>query len=107
MRSPGPLTAVVLLGLLPAAGAAEGPREPSLNDADRAHWAFRPPQRAAPPAVQDPDWVHTPVDAFILAHLEKAGLRPAPPADRLTLLRRVTFDLTGLPPTPAEVDAFL
>src|SRR6185295_4099097 len=49
----------------------------------------------------------TPVDAFVLAQLEKAGLSPAPEADRLTLIRRVTFDLIGLPPTPAEIDAFL
>src|SRR5262245_10725067 len=71
------------------------------------HWAFRPPVRVTPPSVSDRAWVRTPVDAFILARLERAGLRPAAPADRVTLLRRVTFDLTGLPPTPAEVDDFL
>jgi hypothetical protein len=107
MRSAEPLTALALLCLLPATWAADGPREPALTDADRAHWAFRPPQRPPVPSTQDAGWVRTPVDAFILAHLERAGLRPAPPADRVTLLRRVTFDLTGLPPTPAEVDDFL
>jgi hypothetical protein len=71
------------------------------------HWAFLPPRRPDLPHVKDADWARSPIDAFVLARLEKAGLRPAPPADKLTLLRRVTFDLTGLPPTPREVDAFL
>src|SRR5206468_5233908 len=52
-------------------------------------------------------WIKTPVDAFILERLRKEGLKPAPPADRATLLRRVTYDLTGLPATPAEIDAFV
>ena len=68
------------------------------------HWAFRKPVRPATPAVRDTAWVRTPLDAFVLARLEEAGLRPAPPAGRSDLLRRVTFDLTGLPPTPEEVD---
>ena len=92
-----------LLPLLAARGAGERP----LTARDRAHWAFQKPTRPALPAVGDPSWVRTPVDAFILARLEKAGLRPAPPADRATLLRRVTLDLTGLPPTPDELDTFL
>jgi hypothetical protein len=71
------------------------------------HWAFVPPRRPPLPAVKDAAWPRTPVDAFILARLEREGLRPSPEADRVTLLRRVTLDLTGLPPTPAEVDAFL
>ena len=61
----------------------------------------------AVPAVRDSRWVRTPVDAFVGAGLEAKGLRPAAPADARTLLRRVTLDLTGLPPTPAEVDAFV
>src|SRR5262249_38980287 len=59
------------------------------------------------PAVRDASWPQSPLDHFILAGLESYGLRPAPPADKRTLLRRATFDLIGLPPTPAEVAAFL
>jgi len=69
------------------------------------HWAFRPPQRPAVPAVKGP--VRNPIDAFVLQRLERDGLSPAPEADKATLLRRVTLDLTGLPPTPADVSAFL
>jgi hypothetical protein len=72
-----------------------------------ADWPFAPLSRPAVPAVPPSGWTRNPIDAFVLAHLEKAGLRPNPPADRLTLLRRVTFDLTGLAPTPAERAAFL
>jgi hypothetical protein len=73
----------------------------------RKFWSFTPLSNPAPPPVKNSGWVKSPVDAFILAELEKAGLQPAPPADRRTLIRRATFDLTGLPPTPAEVEAFL
>ena len=62
---------------------------------------------AKAPAVQNASWVQSPIDAFILSALEKKGLKPAPPADKRTLIRRATFDLTGLPPTPEEVKAFL
>src|SRR5690349_7562743 len=72
-----------------------------------ADWPFAPLARPAVPRVKQRDWVRNPVDAFVLAKLEEAGLQPSPPADKLTLLRRVTFDLTGLAPTPAERDAFL
>jgi hypothetical protein len=70
-------------------------------------WSLRPLARAAVPSVRDRAWVRTPIDGFILAALEARGLKPSPEADRLTLLRRVSFDLHGLPPTPDEVDAFL
>ncbi len=73
----------------------------------RGHWAFEPPQPQQPPKVTKADWVTNPIDAFILARLEENGLTPAPPADKATLLRRAYFDLTGLPPTPEEVVAFL
>ena len=71
------------------------------------HWAYIPPKRAEPPAISRMDWARTPIDRFIAARLEREGLAPSPEADPETLLRRVTYDLTGLPPTPAEVDSFL
>ncbi len=80
---------------------------PSLAERGKDHWAFQPVRVPAVPSVHDCGWVRLPVDAFVLARLEAAGLRPAPPADKRTLLRRVTFDLIGLPPTPAEQRAFL
>jgi mono/diheme cytochrome c family protein len=70
-------------------------------------WAFRPLARPPLPAVRDRAWARTPVDAFVLARLEAEGLRPRPEADRRTLIRRLTFDLHGLPPTPDEIDRFL
>jgi hypothetical protein len=71
------------------------------------HWAYVAPNRPALPAVDRSDWVREPVDAFVLAKLEARGWTPAEEADRVTLARRLSFDLTGLPPTPAEVDAFV
>jgi hypothetical protein len=71
------------------------------------HWSLIPPRRPVLPAVKDHGWVRSPLDVFVLARLERDGLRPSSEADRATLIRRVTLDLTGLPPTPAEVDAFL
>jgi len=71
------------------------------------HWAFRPPVRPALPAVKNHPWIRNPIDQFILARLEKEGLHPAAEADKVTLLRRLHLDLIGLPPSPAEVDAFL
>ncbi len=70
------------------------------------HWSFITPVRPPLPDVKDTAWAKTPVDRFILAKLEASNLQPAPEADRRTLIRRVTLDLTGLPPTPAEVEAF-
>jgi hypothetical protein len=77
------------------------------DEASRTHWAFQPVRMLAPPPVQDTSWVATPIDAFILARLERQGLHPSPRADKRTLIRRATFDLTGLPPTPEEVEAFM
>ncbi len=71
------------------------------------HWSLIPPKRPPFPQVRQPQWISNPIDAFVLSRLEHAGLPPSPPADRATLIRRVTLDLTGLPPTPSEVDAFL
>jgi hypothetical protein len=74
----------------------------------KTHWAFLPvPERVAVPAVADPGWPVLPLDAFVLARLEQEGLKPVPAASREDWLRRAAFDLTGLPPSPAEVDAFL
>lgn len=73
----------------------------------RTHWAYLPPQRPPLPEVRDQSWPRNPIDRFILATLERQGLRPSPEADRATLLRRLSLDLTGLPPSPAEVAAFL
>jgi hypothetical protein len=73
----------------------------------RGHWAFLAPVRSSPPPVKHETNVRNAIDRFVLARLEQEGLGPAPEADRATLIRRVTFDLTGLPPTVAEVDAFL
>jgi hypothetical protein len=70
------------------------------------HWSFIPPARPLPPAVQAEGWVRNPIDRFILAKLEEKGLAPAPEADRFTLARRLSLDLTGLPPEPADVEAF-
>lgn len=71
------------------------------------HWSLIPPQRAAQPPVQDAGWVKNPVDRFVLSRLEQVGLKPAPEADRRTLARRVSLDLTGLPPSPEIVEAFV
>jgi hypothetical protein len=73
----------------------------------QTHWAFVPPARPDPPAVRAKSWPRNPIDNFILARLEKEGLKPSPRAGKATLLRRLSFDLTGLPPAPAEIDAFL
>jgi hypothetical protein len=73
----------------------------------KEHWAYVAPERPKLPEVRDGSWPTSPIDRFILARLEAEGLPPAPEADKPTLIRRVTLDLTGLPPTPAEVDAFL
>src|SRR5262249_13587051 len=73
----------------------------------QVHWSFVPPRRPALPPVQCVSWPRNAIDFFVLARLEKEGLRPAPEADRATLIRRVTLDLTGLPPAPGEVDAFV
>jgi hypothetical protein len=70
------------------------------------HWSFVPPARPEPPKVERDDWIRNPIDTFILARLESSGLSPSREADKATLIRRVTLDLTGVPPTPQEVDAF-
>lgn len=99
---------VAALGAL-AATAAEPPlKESPITDFDREHWAFQPLERPAVPQVKDEAaWVRTPIDAFILAKLERRSLAPRPEAERAVLLRRASFSLTGLPPTPEERAAFV
>ena len=78
-----------------------------ITDADKNFWAFKPLSKATPPSTIQKDWAASPLDQFILAGLEKNRLKPAPQAGKPTLLRRATFDLTGLPPTEKELQAFL
>ena len=78
-----------------------------LEARKRSHWAWQPVEAVEPPAVNDKDWPDSPVDRFLLAKLDEEGLKPAAPADRYTLIRRLSFDLTGLPPTPEEIKAFV
>jgi hypothetical protein len=92
------LCLAAVLACLPAAAAGNGKEQ---------HWAFRAPQRPELPRVKNPGWVRTPIDRFILALLDREGLAPSPEANRVTLLRRLSLDLTGLPPTVKEVDDFL
>lgn len=73
----------------------------------RPHWAYIPPRRLPLPEVRKKEWIRNPIDNFILARLETEGLAPSPEADKPTLLRRLSLDLTGLPPTPEELDSFL
>ena len=79
----------------------------SYGGVGRNHWAFQPVQKPALPAVANAAWCKNPVDNFVLAKLEDNGLAPNTPADKSTLIRRVTFDLTGLPPTEREIEDFL
>ena len=82
--------------------AATPTRKPAANN-----WSLRPVVRPVVPRVKQPDWCSNPIDAFILARLEAKGLHPNPPASQQELVRRVYYDITGLPPTPQEVDAFV
>ncbi|MGH9664453.1 MAG: DUF1549 domain-containing protein, partial [Bryobacteraceae bacterium] len=98
------------------AGAVWGAKAPAQASAapayvitpkQRAFWSFQPVRKPALPEVKDKAWVKMPVDRFVLAGLEAKGLQPVAPADKRTLIRRATYDLTGLPPTPEEMNAFL
>ena len=93
----------------PRAGEATVVKAASQIDYDkgRKHWAFQPVQTVVRPKMKNSSWPRNDVDVFTLAKMEQAGVAPAPDADLRTLIRRMTFDLTGLPPTPEEVDAFL
>jgi len=102
------LAAACSLALAVVSGLRAQPARPERSAVPpKEHWSFQLLRRPDVPAVGDRAWVRTPIDAFVLARLEKAGLKPSPTADRRTLLRRVTLDLIGLPPTPEEQRAFL
>src|SRR5262249_8795490 len=90
-----------------AGGDLTEEEDPPLTDEDRNWWAFRTPSRPDVPSVKQVDRVRTPLDAFVLARLEGKGLSFLADADRTALLRRVSLDLTGLPPAPEEIDRFL
>lgn len=95
----------------PRTGGEEDMPTGPLSEADleegRKHWAFQPIKRVAPPEVENQEWIRSDLDRFILAKIEKADISPAPDADRFTLIRRISFDLTGLPPSVAEINAFV
>ena len=106
----GCCVAAVGAGAATSLGVAPGkaPQETVAQASSaKTFWSFQPVHRPAPPEVGDRGWVRNPIDLFVLARLEREGLRPAPESDKLTLVRRATFDATGLPPTPQEVRAFL
>jgi mono/diheme cytochrome c family protein len=90
-----------------AGGAGEKPEDRPFKPGEREYWAFKVPVRVAPPAVKSPGWNAHPIDRFLAASMEAKGLRPSAPADRRTLIRRAYLDLTGLPPDPGEVEAFV
>jgi hypothetical protein len=96
------------VALLAAEPVADVPvlQEPPITDYDRQHWSYAPLVRSELPAVRNKAWIRNPIDRFILARLEQEGLTPLPSADAATLIRRISFDLTGLPPTPEDVAAF-
>jgi hypothetical protein len=101
-----PLWLLVWIGCVLSAGGSFA-AEKKITAEDRKSWAFSTPVRPVVPPVRESGWVRNPIDRFVLEQLEASGLRHAPEADRATLLRRVTFDLTGLPPSPREQEAFL
>src|SRR5437762_1654219 len=104
-----PMLALVSVGLVALAADTVAPLG-TYSATDRRQWSFVKRSTPAVPSfttAADRAWVKTPVDAFILARLQKEGLKPSPPAERATLLRRVYFDLVGLPPTPAEIAEFV
>ena len=98
---------IVFVALMIDLGRWAPSATPSAQSTFKRHWAFEKPERPSPPQVKNKTWSRTPIDQFVLARLEKEGLTPSPEADRVTLLRRLSLDLIGLPPTVAEVDVFL
>ena len=108
MRSPFKIRVVASLSLLILIlGGIVRAAEKPITAEDRQHWAFQPPTRPVVPTVKDAGWVRNPIDALVLAGLEANELQPAPEAGKAPLLRRLSFDLTGLPPTAEEVERFV
>ena len=101
------LRVLPLLAVVAAVVGAESAPKGLFSAQQRAYWALQPVERPSPPAISNPAWVRNPVDAFVLARLSHERLEPSPQAGRVTLIRRVSFDLTGLPPSPSEVSAFV
>ncbi len=91
----------------PRSGKAAHPKDKVDLAEARRYWAFQPPKAPPVPQLKDPSWPLGPLDALVRARQEQAGVNPVADADRTTLIRRVTFDLTGLPPSPEEIDAFV
>lgn len=98
--------AALLTAVLLVPSVANAQNTDTYSADERSHWSLQPRTRPAVPAVTDTGWAANPIDTFILAKLEQAELRPAPPADRRTLIRRAYFNLLGLPPLPEEIAAF-
>lgn len=102
------LTKWVKMGVPWESGKVKAPHgAPLVDEAAKTFWAFRALSKPDVPKVKDTAWVKNPIDAFVLAKLEEAGLKPAPPADKGAMVRRVYYNLVGLPPTPEQVDAFV
>jgi len=97
----------IAVWLIPFESRGADPQAAVSNADDNRPWSFQPVRKVEPPKVRDAGWPQSPVDHFILARLEEQNLSPAEPADKRALLRRATFDLTGLPPTSAEIQEFL
>jgi hypothetical protein len=102
----GPRLTAAEIGML-RAWIDEGAPWPAGGERPAVHWSFRKIERPEPPAVRDRAWVRNPIDQFVLAKLDTEGIAPSPEAGKITLVRRVSLDLTGLLPTPQEVDAFV
>ena len=100
-----PVSLIIALGAVTL--AVYSAETPKFTDAQKSFWSLQPVAKRSAPAVRNQKWVNTPIDAFILAKLQEQNLQPNPPADKLTLLRRVTIDVTGLPPTQEEIQQFL
>src|SRR4051794_7640771 len=98
--------ATALLLAASVAVAAE-PKGGVVTEEAKKYWAYQPVTRPPVPDVTDKNWVKNPIDAFVLAKLDAKGLTPAKPAERIALIRRAFYDLTGLPPAPEEVETFV